>query len=108
MVVNNIKAKNGDVVTQLLEMHHVLTKDALDAKLQAILAQSGLSPVGEFCMWVAKDPARFYKAYVQKGLDITYNLSFKVNQSFTEGDIVNGVAQIDFGNGFGFWKTIPT
>lgn len=100
MVVNSIKAKNGDDVSHLLEMHHVLSKDGLDAKLQAILAESGLSPVGEFYMWVAKDSQAFYKAYVQKGLDITYNLSFKVNQSFTEGDIVNGVAQIDFGNGY--------
>ncbi|MBY5056778.1 SspB-related isopeptide-forming adhesin [Streptococcus agalactiae] len=100
MVVNSIKAKNGDDVSHLLEMHHVLSKDGLDAKLQAILAENGLSPVGEFYMWVAKDPASFYKAYVQKGLDITYNLSFKVNQTFTEGEIVNGVAQIDFGNGY--------
>ncbi|ELY5748220.1 LPXTG cell wall anchor domain-containing protein [Streptococcus iniae] len=100
MVVNSIKATNGDDVTKLLEMHHVLSKDALDAKMQAILAESGLSPVGEFYMWVAKDPASFYKAYVQKGLDVTYNLSFKVNQTFTEGEIVNGVAQIDFGNGY--------
>lgn len=100
MTVNSITAQNGDDVSQLLEMHHVLSKEALDEKLQAILNNSGLSPVGEFYMWVAKDPQAFYKAYVQKGLDITYNLSFKVKQSFTEGDIVNGVAQIDFGNGY--------
>lgn len=100
MVVNSITAQNGDDVSQLLEMHHVLSKEALDEKLQAILNNSGLSPVGEFYMWIAKDPDSFFKAYVQKGLDITYNLSFKVNQSFTEGDIVNGVAQIDFGNGY--------
>ncbi|WP_457778513.1 SspB-related isopeptide-forming adhesin [Streptococcus uberis] len=100
MIVNSIKASNGQDVSSLLEMHHVLSKDALDEKLQAILSNSGLSPIGEFYMWVAKDPASFYKAYVQKGLDITYNLSFKVNQSFTEGQIVNGVAQIDFGNGY--------
>lgn len=100
MVVNSIKASNGQDVSSLLEMHHVLSKDALDEKLQAILKNSGLSPVGEFYMWVAKDPASFYKAYVQKGLDITYNLSFKVNQTFTQGEIVNGVAQIDFGNGY--------
>lgn len=100
MIVNSIKASNGEDVSNLLEMHHVLSKEALDAKLQAIIAQSGLSPVGEFYVWVAKDPASFYQAYVQKGLDITYNLSFKVKQSFTEGQIVNGVAQIDFGNGY--------
>lgn len=100
MTVNSITAQNGDDVSQLLEMHHVLSKEALDEKLQAILTNSGLSPIGEFYMWVAKDPESFFKAYVQKGLDITYNLSFKVNQSFSEGDIVNGVAQIDFGNGY--------
>lgn len=100
MVVNSITAENGNDVSQLLEMHHVLSKEALDEKLQAILTNSGLSPVGEFYMWVAKDPESFFTAYVQKGLDITYNLSFKVNQTFTEGDIVNGVAQIDFGNGY--------
>lgn len=100
MVVNSITAENGDDMSQLLEMHHVLSKEALDEKLQAILNNSGLSPVGEFYMWVAKDPESFFTAYVQKGLDITYNLSFKVNQTFTEGDIVNGVAQLDFGNGY--------
>lgn len=100
MTVNSITASNGEDVSQLLEMHHVLSKEALDAKLQAIIAQSGLSPVGEFYIWVAKDPSAFYQAYVQKGLDITYNLSFKVNPTFTEGQIVNGVAQIDFGNGY--------
>ena len=94
MTVNSITASNGEDVTQLLEMRHVLSKEALDAKLQAIIAQSGLSPVGEFYVWVAKDSQAFYKAYVQKGLDITYNLSFKVNQSFTEGDIVNGVHKL--------------
>ncbi|MGX9844699.1 SspB-related isopeptide-forming adhesin [Streptococcus iniae] len=100
MTVNSITASNGEDVSQLLEMHHVLSKEALDANLQAIIAESGLSPVGEFYIWVAKDPASFYQAYVQKGLDITYNLSFKVNPTFTEGQIVNGVAQIDFGNGY--------
>ncbi|GAA5350927.1 SspB-related isopeptide-forming adhesin [Streptococcus uberis] len=100
MVVNSIKASNGQDVSSLLEMHHVLSKEALDEKLQAILNNSGLSPVGEFYMWVTKDPESFFTAYVQKGLDITYNLSFKVNQTFTEGEIVNGVAQIDFGNGY--------
>ncbi|ESR10535.1 LPXTG cell wall anchor domain-containing protein [Streptococcus iniae] len=100
MTVNSIKASNGQDVSNLLEMHHVLSKEALDAKLQAIIAESGLSPVGEFYIWVAKDPASFYQTYVQKGLDITYNLSFKVNPTFTEGQIVNGVAQIDFGNGY--------
>ncbi|MGX9845712.1 SspB-related isopeptide-forming adhesin [Streptococcus iniae] len=100
MTVNSIKASDGTDVSNLLEMHHVLSKEALDSKMQALLADSGLSPVGEFYVWVAKDPESFYQAYVQKGLDITYNLSFKVNPTFTEGQIVNGVAQIDFGNAY--------
>lgn len=100
MKINSITASNGDDVSQLLDMYHVLSQDALDEKLQAIVKESGISPVGEFYMWVAKDPQAFYQAYVQKGLDITYNLSFKIKESFTEGDITNGTYQIDFGNGY--------
>ena len=100
LVVNFIKAANGDDVTNLLEMRHVLSQDMLDDKLKALIKASGISPVGEFYMWVAKDPAAFYKAYVQKGLDITYNLSFKLKQEFKKGDITNQTYQIDFGNGY--------
>ncbi|HHD3107232.1 TPA: SspB-related isopeptide-forming adhesin [Streptococcus pyogenes] len=100
LVVNSIKAANGDDVTNLLEMRHVLSQDTLDDKLKALIKASGISPVGEFYMWVAKDPAAFYKAYVQKGLDITYNLSFKLKQKFKKGDITNQTYQIDFGNGY--------
>ncbi|MCD3464831.1 LPXTG cell wall anchor domain-containing protein [Streptococcus equi subsp. zooepidemicus] len=100
LVVNGIKAANGDDVTNLLEMRHVLSQDTLDDKLKALIKASGISPVGEFYLWVAKDPAAFYKAYIQKGLDITYNLSFKVKTSFVEGQIKNGVVQIDFGKGY--------
>ncbi|MFS1664711.1 SspB-related isopeptide-forming adhesin, partial [Streptococcus sp. zg-JUN1979] len=100
MVVNSITALNGDDVSQLLDMYHVLSQDALDEKLQAIIKNSGISPVGEFYLWVAKDPQAFYEAYVQKGLDITYNVSFKIKDTFTEGDITNGTYQIDFANGY--------
>ncbi|XHV85194.1 SspB-related isopeptide-forming adhesin [Streptococcus dysgalactiae subsp. equisimilis] len=100
LVVNAIEAANGDDVTNLLEMRHVLSQDTLDDKLKALIKASGISPVGEFYMWVAKDPAAFYKAYVQKGLDITYNLSFKLKQKFKKGDITNQTYQIDFGNGY--------
>ncbi|WP_444811718.1 SspB-related isopeptide-forming adhesin, partial [Streptococcus canis] len=48
---------NGDDVTNLLEMRHVLSQDTLDDKLKALIKASGISPVGEFYMWVAKDPA---------------------------------------------------
>ncbi|MGM9885471.1 SspB-related isopeptide-forming adhesin, partial [Streptococcus hyointestinalis] len=100
MTVKSITAKNGDDVSSLLQMYHVLSADTLDDKLKELVKQSGISPVGEFYMWVAKDPDSFYKAYVKKGLDVTYNLSFKVKQSFTEGDITNQTYQIDFGNGY--------
>ncbi|HEM3614307.1 TPA: LPXTG cell wall anchor domain-containing protein [Streptococcus suis] len=100
MVVNSITAKNGDDVRELLDMYHVLSQDALDEKLQALIKESGISPVGEFYLWVAKDPEAFYKSYVSKGLDITYNLSFKIKKEFTEGQITNQTFQIDFGNGY--------
>lgn len=100
LTVKSIKASNGDDVSQLLDMRHVLSKDTLDEKLQTLIKEAGISPVGEFYLWTAKDPQAFYKAYVQKGLDITYNLSFKVKKEFTKGQIKNGVAQIDFGNGY--------
>ncbi|WP_449457755.1 SspB-related isopeptide-forming adhesin, partial [Streptococcus suis] len=78
LVVNSITAANGDDVRELFDMIHVLSKDSLDEKLQALIQDSGISPVGEFYLWVAKDPEAFYKAYVQQGLDITRNLSFKI------------------------------
>ena len=105
MHVNSITAGNKDVA-ELLQMHHVLSMDTLDAKLRQMVIDSGISPVGEFYMWVAKDPQSFYEAYVKKGLDITYNLSFKIKKTFTEGDIVNAVHQIDFGNGYAGNKVV--
>lgn len=100
LIVNSIKASNGDDVTNLLEMRHVLSQDTLDDKLKELIKASGISPVGKFYLWVAKDPAAFYKAYVQKGLDITYNLSFKLKQEFKKGDITNQTYQLDMGNGY--------
>ena len=105
MHVKSITAGNKDVA-ELLQMHHVLSMDTLDAKLRQMVIDSGISPVGEFYMWVAKDPQSFYEAYVKKGLDITYNLSFKIKKTFTEGDIVNAVHQIDFGNGYAGNKVV--
>ncbi|HEM6539906.1 TPA: LPXTG cell wall anchor domain-containing protein [Streptococcus suis] len=99
LVVNSITAANGDDVRELFDMIHVLSKDSLDEKLQALIQDSGISPVGEFYLWVAKDPEAFYKAYVQQGLDITRNLSFKMKQDFV-GTITNQTYQVDFGNGY--------
>lgn len=103
--VKSIKAGNKDVA-ELLQMHRVLSMDTLDAKLRQMVIDSGISPVGEFYMWTAKNPESFYEAYVKKGLDITYNLSFKIKQTFTQGDIVNAVHQIDFGNGYAGNKVV--
>lgn len=105
MKVKSIMAGNKDI-TELLEMRHVLSKDALDDKLRQMVIDSGISPVGEFYMWVAKAPQKFYEAYLKKGLDITYNLSFKIKKTFTQGDIVNAVHQIDFGNGYAGNKVV--
>lgn len=105
MRVKSIMAGNKDV-SELLQMHRVLSKDALDEKLRKIVTDSGISPVGEFYMWTAKNPEAFYEAYVKKGLDITYNLSFKIKKTFTQGDIVNAVHQIDFGNGYAGNKVV--
>lgn len=105
MKLKSIMAGNKDI-TELLEMRHVLSKDALDDKLRQMVIDSGISPVGEFYMWVAKDPQKFYEAYLKKGLDITYNLSFKIKKTFTQGDIVNAVHQIDFGNGYAGNKVV--
>lgn len=99
LVVNSITAANGDDVRELFDMIHVLSKDSLDEKLQALIQDSGISPVGEFYLWVAKDPEAFYKAYVQQGLDLTRNLSFKIKQDFV-GTITNQTHQVDFGNGY--------
>ncbi|HFI0635529.1 TPA: SspB-related isopeptide-forming adhesin [Streptococcus suis] len=99
LVVNSIKAANGDDVRAMLDMIHVLSADTLDEKLQALIKESGISPVGEFYLWVAKDPQAFFKAYVEQGLDITYNLSFKVKQDFV-GTVTNQTYQVDFGNGY--------
>ena len=103
--VKSITAGNKDV-SELLQMHHVLSMDTLDAKLRQMVIDSGISPVGEFYMWVAKEPQKFYEAYVKKGLDITYNFSFKIKKTFTQGDIVNAVHQIDFGNGYAGNKVV--
>lgn len=99
MVVKSIMA-GGQEISNLLTMYHVLSQDTLSSELQEMVKNSGISPVGEFYMWVANNPEDFYTRFVQQGLDVTYNLSFKIKETFTEGDIENTVAQIDFGNGY--------
>lgn len=98
--VNSITAANGDDVSKLMTMYHVLSVDTLSEELRNLVLNSGISPVGAFYLWVANNPEDFYSKYVQQGLDITYNLSFKIKDGFVKGDITNQVSQIDFGNGY--------
>ncbi|EIQ82690.1 SspB-related isopeptide-forming adhesin [Streptococcus canis] len=99
MVVKSIKTKNGDDVAALYEMRHVLSKDELTGRLAEIVGKSGVVPKGEFYVWYAKDPAAFFKNYVQKGLSVTYDVTFKIKEGFT-GKFTNQTHQIDFGNGY--------
>lgn len=99
MVVKSIKAKNGDDVSALYEMRHVLSKDELTGRLAEVVGKSGVVPKGEFYVWYAKDPAAFFKNYVQKGLSVTYDVTFKIKEGFT-GKFTNQTHQIDFGNGY--------
>ncbi|MBF0777865.1 SspB-related isopeptide-forming adhesin [Streptococcus cuniculi] len=100
MKVNSITAANGDDVSKLLSMYHVLSVDTLSEELRNLVLNSGISPVGAFYLWVANNPEDFYSKYVQQGLDITYNLSFKIKDGVVKGDVTNQVSQIDFGNGY--------
>ncbi|HFI0216274.1 TPA: SspB-related isopeptide-forming adhesin [Streptococcus suis] len=98
MVVNSITAGGKDI-SNLLDMYHVLSVDTLDEKLKEIVKESGVSPIGEFYMWVAKNPQDFFAQYVQKGIDVVYNLSFHTTANYT-GEVENQTFQIDFGNGY--------
>ncbi|MFC3928845.1 SspB-related isopeptide-forming adhesin [Streptococcus caprae] len=86
-------------LNDLFTMYHVLAGETISDKLQAILDQSGLSPVGEFYLWVAKDPASFYTNYVKAGKNITIDLPAYLTAD--AGTIVpNDFYQIDFGNAY--------
>lgn len=92
-------ATDGTNVKDLFTMYHVLSDEARTDALQAILDQAGLSPVGEFYLWVAKDPASFYANYVKQAKNVTIDLPARL--LIPEGEVVkNDFFQIDFGNSY--------
>lgn len=96
ITATDIEGKN---VKDLFTMYHVLSDDARTQAIQAILDQANLSPVGEFYLWVAKDPAGFYANYVKAAKNITIDLPARL--LIPEGEVVkNDFFQIDFGNSY--------
>ncbi|MCO4540181.1 Major cell-surface adhesin PAc [Streptococcus infantarius subsp. infantarius] len=86
-------------LNDLFTMYHVLSDETISDEVQAILDQSGLSPVGEFYLWVAKDPASFYTNYVKAGKNVIIDLPAYLTAD--AGTVVpNDFYQIDFGNAY--------
>lgn len=98
--VDNAKIKatddEGKDAKQLFNMYHVLSDKGRTDVVNEILKESGISPKGEFYMWVPKDNAAYYKNYVSKGKNVTFDLFAKL--LVKEGQKVqNYFHQIDFG-----------
>lgn len=98
--VDNAKIKatddEGKDVKQLFDMYHVLSDKGRTDVVNEILKEAGISPKGEFYMWVSKDNAAYYKNYVSKGKNVTFDLFAKL--LVKEGQKVqNDFHQIDFG-----------
>lgn len=98
--VDNAKIKatddEGKDAKQLYDMYHVLSDKGRTDVVNEILKEVGLSPKGEFYMWVPKDNAAYYKNYVSKGKNVTFDLFAKL--LVKEGQKVeNDFHQIDFG-----------
>ncbi|GFK30389.1 agglutinin receptor [Streptococcus canis] len=92
-----ITASDKTDVKALFTMYHVLSNEARTEAIQAILDQAGLSPVGEFYLWVAKDPASFYTHYVKQAKNMTIDLPARL--LVKAGEVVtNDFFQGDFGN----------
>lgn len=86
----------GKDVKQLFDMYHVLSDKGRTDVVNEILKESGFSPKGEFYMWVPKDNTNYYKNYVSKGKNVTFDLFAKL--LVKEGQKVqNDFHQIDFG-----------
>ena len=86
----------GKDAKQLFDMYHVLSDKGRTDVVNEILKEAGLSPKGEFYMWVPKDNAAYYKNYVSKGKNVTFDLFAKL--LVKEGQKVqNDFHQIDFG-----------
>ena len=98
--VDNAKIKatddEGKDAKQLFDMYHVLFDKGRTDVVNEILKEAGLSPKGEFYMWVPKDNVSYYKNYVSKGKNVTFDLFAKL--LVKEGQKVqNDFHQIDFG-----------
>ena len=98
--VDNAKIKatddEGKDAKQLFDMFHVLSDKGRTDVVNEILKEAGLSPKGEFYMWIPKDNAAYYKNYVSKGKNVTFDLFAKL--LVKEGQKVeNNFHQIDFG-----------
>ena len=86
----------GKDAKQLFDMYHVLSDKGRTDVVNEILKEAGLSPKGEFYMWVPKDNAAYYKNYVSKGKNVIFDLFAKL--LVKEGQKVqNDFHQIDFG-----------
>ena len=94
-----MKDSAGKDVKALFNMYHVLSEKQRTKEIQSILKEAGLTPKGEFYLWVAKDSASFYQNYVKQAKNITIDLPARL--LVEKGQIVkNDFHQIDFGNGF--------
>lgn len=94
-----MKDSTGKDVKALFNMYHVLSDKGRTQEIQNILKEAGLTPKGEFYLWVAKDSASFYKNYVKPVKNITIDLPARL--LVEKGKIVkNDFHQIDFGNAF--------
>lgn len=93
-----MKDSTGKDVKALFNMYHVLSDKGRTQAIQNILKEAGLTPKGEFYLWVAKDSASFYQNYVKQAKNITLDLPARL--LVEKGQIVkNDFHQIDFGNG---------
>ena len=92
-----MKDSIGKDVKALFNMYHVLSEEQRTKEIQNILKEAGLTPKGEFYLWVAKDSASFYQNYVKQAKNITIELPASL--LVEKGQIVeNDFNQIDFGN----------
>jgi len=93
---NKATDDEGKDAKQLFDMYHVLSDKGRTDVVNEILKESGFSPKGEFYMWIPKDNAAYYKNYVSKGKNVTFDLFAKL--LVKEGQKVqNDFHQIDFG-----------
>ena len=93
-----MKDSTGKDVKALFNMYHVLSEKERTKEIQNILKEAGLTPKGEFYLWVAKNSASFYQNYVKQAKNITIELPARL--LVEKGQIVkNDFYQIDFGIG---------